>query len=96
MSVSVRVYVRERLHVVPLPQPQLRTLQSGCSLVSFPHDANQPMNIDVGWSWFLTLLPTHLTNPATYGFILRIIWDAPHPHARAADLEDQFLSPDIR
>lgn len=80
----------------PSPIPCFPHSSPGCSLVSFPHNANQPLNIDVCWSWFLTLLPTHLTNPATYGFILRIIQDAPRLHPRATDLEDQFLSPDIR
>ena len=80
----------------PSPIPCFPHSTPGCLLVSFPHDANQPLNIDVCWSWFLTLLPTHPTNPATYGFILRIIQDAPRLHPLATDLEDQFLNPDIR
>lgn len=83
VCVRVCVYMREgweereRLCAVHLPLSLLPILHTGCFSRSFPHCAHQPMNIDVCWSWFLTLLPTHQTNPATYGFILRIIWDIP-------------------
>lgn len=71
----------------PPSPPCLPHCTLGCSLLSFPHDAAQPMNTDVCWSWFLTLLPAHQTHPATYGFVLRIIWDMPpFPHPLAIDL----------
>lgn len=61
----------------PLPLLASHTYTPNCSLLSFLCNANRPMNTDVRWSPFLTLVSIPQTNPDTYGFILRVIWGIP-------------------